>query len=130
MMTKFKAVNRMRGVLIGGFSSRFTIDLTESACIVGIVGWPVALAWKLLYVALPRDPEVRDHLRARGPELHEFDRREGLLLVPPDRERGSAGRDLLAVRRLDAVAFHRGPVEDRVRNRDLLAASLPEHHGE
>src|SRR2546425_997608 len=82
------------------------------------------------FAALHRDPEVRDHLRARGPELHEFDRREGLLLVPPDRERGSAGRDLLAVRRLDTMAFHRGPVEDRVRNRDLLAASLPEHDGE
>src|SRR5438128_7399552 len=32
------------------------------------------------------DPEVGDHLGARGPELHEFDRREGLLLVPPDGE--------------------------------------------
>ena len=54
MMTKFKAVNKMRGVLIGGFSSRFTIDLTESACIVDIVGCPVAMAWNIVYVSLPR----------------------------------------------------------------------------
>src|SRR6059036_2182580 len=79
---------------------------------------------------LDGDPEVRDHLRARGAELHEFDRREGFLLVPPDREGRPAGRDLLAVCRLDTVAFHRGPVEDRVRDGDLLAASLAEHDRE
>src|SRR5207247_10247816 len=82
------------------------------------------------FAVLHGDPEVRDHLRARGPELHEFDRGKGLLLVPPDRERGSAGRDLLAVCRLDTMAFDRRAVKDRVRDRDLLAASLPEHDGE
>src|SRR2546427_177876 len=156
MMTKFRAVNKMRGVLIGGFSSRVTLDLTEAACIVDIVWWPLALASDIVYVSLPRaspttrevrrsrgpaaahprlavlggDPEVRYHLRARGAELHEFDRREGFLLVPPDREGRPAGRDLLAVCRLDSVAFHRGPVEDRVRDGDLLAASLAEHDRE
>src|SRR5436309_2414632 len=100
MMTKFNAVSRIRGVLIGGFA------------------------------VLRGDPNVRDHLRARSPELHEFDRGKGLLLVPPDRERGSAGRDLLAVCRLDTMAFDRRAVKDRVRDRDLLAASLPEHDGE
>src|SRR3989337_1751003 len=49
MITKFSAVRRILGVLIGGFSRRFTIDFTESACIVDIVGWPVAIAWKLVY---------------------------------------------------------------------------------
>src|SRR5947208_1555519 len=112
MMTKFNAVNRMRGVLIGGFSAR-----RPSADHHG-------------FAVLHSDPEVRDPLRARGPELHEFDRGEGLILVPPDRERGSAGGDLLAVCRLDTMAFDGGAVEDRVRDGDLLAASLPEHDGE
>src|SRR5437899_1885008 len=80
--------------------------------------------------ALHRDPEIRDHLGARGPELDEFDRGEGLLLVPPDRERRASGCDFLAVRRLDTMPFHRGAVQDRVRDGDLLAASLPEHDGE
>src|SRR6266545_3399361 len=76
------------------------------------------------------DPEIRDHLGARGAELHEFRRREGLLLVPPDRERGAAGRDLAAVRRLDAVAFDGCAVEDRVRDRNLFRAALAEHDHE
>src|SRR2546428_8079 len=80
--------------------------------------------------ALHRDPEIRDHLGARGPKLDEFDRGEGLLLVPPDRERRTSGCDFLAVRRLDTMPFHRGAVQDRVRDGDLLAASLPEHDGE
>src|SRR3989449_179726 len=80
--------------------------------------------------ALHRDPEIRDHLGARGPKLDEFDRGEGLLLVPPDRERRASGCDFLAVRRLDTMPFHRGAVQDRVRDGDLLAASLPEHDGE
>ncbi len=53
-MTKLRAVSRIRGVLIGGFSRRLTIDFTESACIVDIVGWPVAIAWNIVYVSLPR----------------------------------------------------------------------------
>src|SRR3989454_415274 len=80
--------------------------------------------------ALHRDPEIRDHLGARGPKLDEFDRGEGLLLVPPDRERRASGCNFLAVRRLDTMPFHRGAVQDRVRDGDLLAASLPEHDGE
>src|SRR2546422_1024527 len=62
------------------------------------------------------DPEVRDHLGARGPELDEFDRGEGLLLVPSDRERRAPGRDLFAIGRLDTMSFHRGAVENRVRD--------------
>ena len=54
MITKFSAVRRILGVLIGGFSRRFTIDFTESACIIDIVGWPVAIAWNIVYVSLPR----------------------------------------------------------------------------
>src|SRR5256885_15379857 len=44
MMTKFKAVSRMRGVLIGGVSRRVTIDLAGVAGVVGIVGGARALA--------------------------------------------------------------------------------------
>src|SRR5436309_765871 len=80
--------------------------------------------------ALHRDPEIRDHLGARGPELDEFDRGEGLLLVPPDRDRRASGCDFLAVLRWDTLPFQRGAVQDRVRDGDLLAASLPEHDGE
>src|SRR5712691_12233624 len=36
----------------------------------------------------------------------------------------------MAVRRLDAVPFDGRSVEDRVRDGDLLRASLPEHYGE
>src|SRR5207237_10705997 len=55
---------------------------------------------------------------------------ERLLLGPPDRERRTAGRDLAGVRGLDAVALEGGPVEDRVRDRDLLRASLAEQDDE
>src|SRR5256885_8091895 len=48
MTTKFRAVSRMRGVLIGGFSRRLTMDFTESACMVDIVGCPVAMAWNIV----------------------------------------------------------------------------------
>src|SRR5256712_12860208 len=48
MTTKFRAVSRIRGVLIGGFSSRVTIDFTVAAWIVDIVWWPVALAWYIV----------------------------------------------------------------------------------
>ncbi len=34
MMTLLRAESRILGVLMGGFSSRFTIDFTLSACIV------------------------------------------------------------------------------------------------
>src|SRR5207249_9412407 len=55
---------------------------------------------------------------------------EWLLLVPPDRERRTAGRDLAGIGGLDAVALEGGPVEDRVRDRDLLRASLAEQDDE
>src|SRR5437879_191108 len=80
--------------------------------------------------ALDGDPEVGDHLRARGPELHQFDGGEGLLLVTPDGEGRPTGRHLPAVRRLDAMAFVGGPVQNRVRDGDLLRASLPEQDHE
>src|SRR3989454_7745888 len=54
MITKFRAVRRILGVLIGGVSSPFTIDFTEAAGVVGLVGWPVAMAWNIVYVSLPR----------------------------------------------------------------------------
>src|SRR6267378_3071530 len=59
--------------------------------------------------ALDRDPEVRDHFRARRPELHQLDGCERLLLVAPDREGRTAGGHLAAVRRLDTMAFERSP---------------------
>ncbi len=43
-MTKFRAVRRIRGVFMGGFSSLLTMDFTLSACMVLMVGCPVAMA--------------------------------------------------------------------------------------
>src|SRR3989440_8805090 len=56
MITKFRAVSRILGVLIGGFSRRFTIYLTESAGILDIVGGPVPMGWDNLFVPFPSTP--------------------------------------------------------------------------
>ena len=48
------------------------------------------------------------------------------LLESADREARAAGRDLPRVGGLDPVPFRRRPIEDRVRDRDRLAAPLAE----
>src|SRR2546426_12845308 len=47
MITKFRAVRRILGVLIGGFSRRVTIRFTGSPWLVGIRGGAARLGWEL-----------------------------------------------------------------------------------
>ena len=55
MLTISSAVIMVRGTLMGGFSSRWMADSTESACMVENVVWPVDMAWNSVQRFLASD---------------------------------------------------------------------------